>query len=84
MTETTEKIIKCMRYLINEDISSMAIINEDKPVAYLAMNKGEELKMLDLMTNVIVRIGEQCNIQKRFEIYQGLREAANEIMRGEK
>lgn len=84
MTETTEKIIEYMHDLINNDISSVVIINDDKPVVLASMNKGEELETLNLMINAIVDIGKQCNIKKRIKIYQGLRDAANEVMRGEK
>lgn len=84
MTETTKKIIECMHDLIHDDISSVVVINDDKPVVFVAMNKDEELETLNLMINAIVGIGKQCNIKKRFEIYQGLRDAANAIMRGEK
>lgn len=84
MTETTEKIIEYMHDLINNDISSVVVINDDKPVVFSAMNKGKELETLNLMVNAIVGIGKQCNIKKRFEIYQGLRDAANAVMRGEK
>lgn len=84
MTETTDKIIGYMQDLIHENIASVVVINDDKPVVFAAMNKGEELEMLNLMINAIVDIGKQCNIKKRFEIYQGLRDAANEVMRGEK
>lgn len=84
MTETTKKIIECMHDLIHDDISSVVVINDDKPVVFAAMNKDEELETLNLMINAIVDIGKQCNIKKRFEIYQGLRDAANEVMRGEK
>lgn len=84
MTETTGKIIKHMHDLIHDDISSVVVINDDKPVVFAAMNKGEELETLNLMINAIVGIGKQCNIKKRFEIYQGLRNAAIAVMRGEK
>lgn len=84
MTETTDKIIEYMQDLIHDDISSVVVINDDKPVVFAAMNKDEELETLNLMINAIVGIGKQCNIKKRFEIYQGLRDAANAVMRGEK
>ena len=84
MTETTEKIIEYMHDLINNDIPSVVVINDDKPVVFSAINKGEELETLNLMVNAIVGIGKQCNIKKRFEIYQGLRDAANAVMRGGK
>lgn len=41
MTETTEKIIEYMHDLINTDISSVVIINEDKPVVFAIM-RGEK------------------------------------------
>ena len=83
MTTETEKLIEYVQNLINQNISSIVLVNEKVSAVFAGINKGEEFEILNLMLNPIVNIGKNLNIDERFEIAQGLRKAANDIIRGE-